>query len=156
MNPFLYLVTNCLKSLLNRTLCIYNNCSIFSSKVINDFFCFIIICLKSLFNDFYIIIYSSTCFSSMKQPLKHAGLSALKYNNKRNKDIWMSVHVPSSQVLFISWEAIDKKLTSKISFSSHFSLKQFYCYFTWNYLTFNHICIQQLCIWRILSFSLLS
>lgn len=123
MNSFLYLTTNSLESLLNRSLCIYNNCSIFSSKVIDDFFGLVIISFEPFFNYFYIIIYPSTCFSSIKQSLKHACLSALKYNNKRNKDIWMSVHIPSPQILFISWETIDQKLTSKISFSSHFSLQ---------------------------------
>ena len=123
MNSFLYLTTNSLESLLNRSLCIYNNCSIFSSKVIDDFFGLVIISFEPFFNYFYLIIYPSTCFSSIKQSLKHACLSALKYNNKRNKDIWMSVHIPSPQILFISWEAIDQKLTSKISFPPHFSLQ---------------------------------
>jgi len=123
MNSFLYLTTNSLESLLNRSLCIYNNRSIFSSKVIDDFFGLIVISFEPFFNYFYIIIYPSTCFSSIKQSLKHTCLSALKYNNKRNKYIWMCVHVPSPQILFISWEAINQKLASKISFPSHFSLQ---------------------------------
>jgi len=111
-----------LKRGLNWLFSIDNNSFVLFKVVVDHRLSLIIICTKPFSDDFNFIINPSAGFPSVKQPLRHAFLSAMQHNDERNNYVWMHIEVPPSEILVVSRETIYQKFAPLKPLSIHLGL----------------------------------
>jgi hypothetical protein len=102
--------------------CVDGDCSAVFAEVVDDGLGLLVVGFEPFLDDFELVIHSSACFAAGQQSFGHTGLSTLESHDEWDYNIWVHVHVPFSEVLVVSGEAVDEEATLLPAQPFHFCL----------------------------------